>query len=126
MIAAESTGIVGAAAGQRKKVAFPFTWRSDDAGSSEAHAPIEFGRRPERVLAILRDSFYHRQWSDLKENGMWPMLAFASSLLQNRRGMGDLPVRCATGPDCAMMYNIPEIRGRGEFGGYEVREQYLH
>jgi hypothetical protein len=44
---------------------------------------------------------------------------------KKHRGMGDLPVRVAS-PDCTMMYNIPEIRGRGEFGGYEVREQYLH
>jgi hypothetical protein len=83
MIATESARIIGAAAGERKKVASPFTWRSDDAGSGEAHAPIDFGRRPEGVLGILPHSFYHRQWSDLKENGMRSILAVASSLLKN-------------------------------------------
>jgi hypothetical protein len=44
IVSAESAGVVGAAAGQGKKIAFPFTGRSDDIGSTEAHVSIEFDR----------------------------------------------------------------------------------
>ena len=40
IVGTESAGIIGAAAGQREKIAFPFTGRSDDIRSAEAHAPI--------------------------------------------------------------------------------------
>jgi hypothetical protein len=40
IVGTESAGVIGAAAGQREKIAFPFTWWSDDVGSTEAHAPI--------------------------------------------------------------------------------------
>jgi hypothetical protein len=55
IVGTEIAGVVGAAAGQREIVASPFTGRSDDIRSIEAHASIEFSRVPGGVSAISRD-----------------------------------------------------------------------
>jgi hypothetical protein len=55
IVGTEIAGVIGAAAGQREKVASPFTGRSDDIRSIEAHASIESSKVPDGVYAISGD-----------------------------------------------------------------------